>query len=124
MAIEDGAALAEFVSAAKNVQCLTRAMTAYQTFRQPRVENMRAGSYGNQTLLTLPDGAAQQQRDKLWGQMTANWKAELAELGEEGIKARPRPNPEPGQDMRSPESRQYISGYDVIGEAAKVVDKL
>lgn len=127
MSLEDCAALGEFVFAATNVDDLARKMKALQDFRQPRIEIIRALAHGNQSFMTLPDGPAQQQRDQLWGAMTAKWKAELAELGEEGIKAKPRPRPVPGNagdDMRSPESREDMFGYDVFAEATKYLGTL
>ena len=122
MALEDCAALAEFVSWAQESGNLAQAMSAFQEFRQPRIETLRQIAYGNQAFMSLEDGPEQQERDKLWGMMTRQWKEEVRQLGEEGIKAKPRPEAIPGKDMRSPESRQYLSGYDVFEEAVKFIE--
>ncbi|KAK5173242.1 uncharacterized protein LTR77_001923 [Saxophila tyrrhenica] len=115
-ALEDAAALGEFVSAARDVRDLASKMQMFQDFRQPRMEYMRTMARGNQTFMSLDDGDEQMKRDKMWGKMTAKWKAELAELGEEGFRARPRPRAIPGKDIRSPESRQYMIGTKLMSK--------
>ncbi len=109
MAIEDAAALAAFVEGSKSVSDLTRTMPAYQAFRQPRIENLRRMAKGDQAFMSLPDGPQQEQRDKMFSAMTAKWKSELAELGESGIRARPRPRAEALGNFSSPESRECVA---------------
>jgi len=118
MALEDAAALAEFASGVGHVDELSARMQAYSDFRRPRIENIRRMASGNQKFLTMEDGPEQQQRDALWGAMTAKWKGELQTLGEEGVKAKAKPTADPNAgDIRTPEGRAYMVGYDVVAEA-------
>ncbi|KAK4543396.1 hypothetical protein LTR36_005539 [Oleoguttula mirabilis] len=122
MALEDAAALAEFVSAIKDHDELAALMHAYHDFRQPRIESIRKMAYGNQVFLTMEDGPGQEERDKLWAAMTSKWKTELKDLGEEGLKTRPKPTPDPSaQSLRTPEGREFLYGYDVVAEARKTL---
>ena len=121
MALEDAVALAESVSNAQHESDLSRSMTAFQNFRKPRVENVRTVAYGNQEFFCMEDGPKQQERDALWAAMTKAWKAEWRELGDEGYKSRPKPKAVPSQDMRSPEGRMYVYGYDVFSEVEKAM---
>lgn len=117
MALEDCAALGEFVSSAKKVEDLAAVMKGYQGFREERLDNIRALAKGNQKFLSMEDGPGQEERDKLFGLMTSKWKKELEELGEEGYRAKPRPEAKPSADLRSPEARQYMLGYDIFAES-------
>lgn len=119
MALEDAAALSVFVKHARSPAMLPGLMHAWQDFRMSRVEHMRRVSYGNQSWMSLPDGPEQTERDDLWSSMTKRWKEELAQLGEEGFKAKQRPDAVPGEDVRTPESRQWMCGYDIFSEAEK-----
>lgn len=84
---------------------------------------VRRFASGNQQFLTMLDGPQQEKRDELWGAMTRAWKKELEELGEEGVKNKPKPKADPeSEDMRSPGTRMYIFGYDAIGEARRAVE--
>ena len=121
-ALDDAAAIAEFVSSAHTAVELARTMRSFQDFRQPRIENIRRMALGNASMVTLQDGPEQEGRDKAWAGMTAKWKQELAELGEAGFKKKPRANAEPGENMKSPESRQYLYAYDAAYEAQKFLE--
>lgn len=82
---------------------------------------------GNQGFLTLPDGPLQEKRDEELAKMTAGWKQQLEELsGEEGWRKRVKPKAElKGEgDIRSPEMRMWLYGYDVIADARRVVREL
>ncbi|KAK5114255.1 hypothetical protein LTR85_010320 [Meristemomyces frigidus] len=122
MALEDAAALAEFVSAMDSRDKLPPLMRAYHEFRQPRIESIRRMAHGNQVSYTMADGLEQQQRDHLWGAMTAMWKNELQNLGEKGMRAKPKPTPDPdAQGFRTPEGAEFLFGYDVVAEAQKAL---
>ena len=116
MALEDAAALAEFVSSIGKTEDLGPTMKAFQAFRQPRVEIMRKMAYGNQNMFTMEDGPQQVQRDRAWAAMTEKARKEF-ELGEEHFKAKQKVEAVPGTDMRTPEGRMWMYGYDVFTEA-------
>lgn len=122
-ALEDAAALAEFVSGMSNKNELALRMQQFQSFRQPRVEIIRRIAFGNQKMFTLPDGPEQVKRDAMLAAGTQKWKAALREHGEEGYRAGMRdvkPDPD-AEDIRSPEGRMYLYGYDVVAEVRKVL---
>ncbi|KAI1325210.1 hypothetical protein F5Y16DRAFT_423286 [Xylariaceae sp. FL0255] len=124
MALEDAASIAEFVRVLKGPQDLPRAMRAWNDLRQRRLVNIRRMAQGNADFLTLPDGPGQEKRDQLWGAMTAGWKKELADMGEEGYRQR-KVTPDPdAQDVRTPAARMYLYGYDATGEAKAMAKML
>jgi salicylate hydroxylase len=63
-AIEDGATLAACLADAVNAD-LTRALSRYETLRQPRANRVQAMSAVNKTRFHLPDGPEQLERDTL-----------------------------------------------------------
>ncbi|KAK4893326.1 hypothetical protein LTR27_008220 [Elasticomyces elasticus] len=122
MALEDAAALAEFLdpSTFSSPAELPGRMQAYHDFRQPRVEHIRRMAYGNAKMFTLPNGPEQEQRDKMWAGMTAKWKAAYEQMGEDAFRTRVVADPH-AADIRSPEGRAYVQGYDTAAEARKAV---
>lgn len=63
-AIEDGAALAECLSRAKDASMIPEALAAFQEMRKARCEVIQSGSRGNGDIWHMPDGPGQQQRDR------------------------------------------------------------
>ncbi|KAF7196851.1 FAD-dependent monooxygenase OpS4 [Pseudocercospora fuligena] len=122
-ALEDAAALAVFVGSVKEKSELQSKMRQWSDLRQARMNGVRRFAMGNQKFLTMADGPDQQKRDQMWAAMTAGWKKALEENGEEGIRAKARAtklDPQ-SEDMRSPETRMYLYGYDAAEEARKIV---
>lgn len=106
---------------------LPQAISAWNTLRLTRLSGVRNWTMGNQGFLTLPDGPLQEKRDEELAKMTAGWKQQLEELGgEEGWKKRVKPKAElKGEgDIRSPEMRMWLYGYDVIADARRVVREM
>ncbi|EME86933.1 uncharacterized protein MYCFIDRAFT_172621 [Pseudocercospora fijiensis CIRAD86] len=122
-ALEDAAALAVFVGSVKDKSELQPKMRQWSDLRQARINGVRRFAMGNQKFLTMADGPDQQKRDQMWAAMTAGWKKELERNGEEGIRAKAKatkPDPQ-SEDMRSPETRMYLYGYDAAEEARKII---
>ena len=75
--------------------------------------------------MSLPDGPDQERRDAGLAAMTKAWKDELAELGPEGVKNKPKPPvvlPEKGGiNNMSAGVQRYVSDYDAIAEARKAM---
>ncbi|KAK4555287.1 hypothetical protein LTR86_007583 [Recurvomyces mirabilis] len=124
MAVEDAAALGEFLDPATltDRDQLRARMHAYSRFRQPRIENIRNMAYGNARFLMMADGAEQQQRDQMMSMMTSKWKAAVQETGLDAFKARVEANSE-SASINLPDGRMYAYGYDVIGEAKKAMQE-
>lgn len=137
-ALEDAASLAIFLNSIshpekgihkeeKEKNLLPQAISAWNTLRLTRLSGVRNWTMGNQGFLTLPDGPLQERRDEELAKMTAGWKQQLEELGgEEGWRKRVKPKAElKGEgDIRSPEMRMWLYGYDVIADARRVVREL
>ena len=125
MAMEDAAAMSEFLSTAHNKDQLRHAIQAWSDFRVKRVEKVRRIAQGNANSLTLPDGPAQENRDEQWAASTKVWREDLEKLGEEGWKQSiqaQRPEVDvTAETFGSAEARMFINGYDVISEARKAI---
>lgn len=122
MAVEDAAALGEFLDPATltdRSQLKTR-VHAYSQFRKPRIENIRRMAYGNAHFLQMEDGPEQQQRDAVMAAMTAKWKAAVQEHGLDAFQAKVAPNPE-AKSINFPDGRMYVYGYDVFSEAKEAI---
>lgn len=125
MAIEDGAALGEFLAHIPYPSHLATFMSAWSVMRRTRVENVRRSANDSVTWLSIPDGAAQLHRDQMWGAMTRGMKLMAEKLGEEGIKGLPKKELNPdGKDMGDEGWRRYLYAYDARGEAERVVRRL
>lgn len=64
MGIEDGAALAETLERATNIEDIKRVLPAFETIRKPRAELIASASAMLGKMWQMPDGEAQQQRDE------------------------------------------------------------
>lgn len=116
-ALEDAVSLGVCMSAVHSRADIPRSMHIWNEVRQQRMESVRRYASGNQQFLTMPDGPGQQKRDQVLAMSTAAWKKELVELGEEGYKNKPKVQPESQSgDVRSPEYRMYLCGYDAADE--------
>lgn len=125
MAIEDAASLATCLSYMPSIAHLPETLSRWNDVRQLRMLHIRKYANSNQQFLSAPDGPAQERRDAGLAAMTNAWKQELAELGPEGMKNKPKPKADPEKDemrYQSPETRMYIFGYDAIHEARKAVE--
>lgn len=65
MGIEDSACLAECLSRAQSRSEICEVLGIFQKIRQPRVESVQNKSRGMHTMSHLPDGPAQEARDKI-----------------------------------------------------------
>ena len=128
MAVEDAAAMAEFLLAMKSKEDLPRVMKAWEQFRRPRWERIRRVAHGNANMTTLPDGKMQVERDKQWATMAMAWTKQMKEMGREKMTGQIQ-GTRAGldfqtDDYRSAGTKMYVNGYDVIGEARKAVEEL
>ena len=125
-ALEDAASLAILLnSVSDQEQDLLPAMTAWNRMRMERMEGVRRWATGNQAVSTLPDGPEQEKRDQGWAAMTAGWKKEFTDLGEEGWKKKEKPEAVlQGENLGSPEMKQWLYAYDVIGDARRIAATL
>jgi salicylate hydroxylase len=64
MGIEDGAALAETLERATNMEDIKRVLPAFEKIRKPRAELIASASAMLGKMWQLPDGEAQEQRDE------------------------------------------------------------
>jgi salicylate hydroxylase len=67
MSIEDGAALAECLDLADNMDMVPFVLKAFEEVRKPRCETIQSVSRGNGDVWHLPDGPAQVERDSKMG---------------------------------------------------------
>jgi salicylate hydroxylase len=69
VSIEDGAALAECIDRAESVSDLQRLLSAFEMIRKPRCEAISGSTLANADVWHLPDGPAQQARDRKLGKV-------------------------------------------------------
>jgi salicylate hydroxylase len=69
VSIEDGAALAECLDRAESVSDLQRLLSAFEMIRKPRCETISKSALANADVWHLPDGPAQQGRDRKMGKI-------------------------------------------------------
>ena len=128
MAVEDAAAMAEFLMGMKTKEDLPRVLQAWTEFRRPRWERIRRIAHGNADITTLPDGGSQVKRDKQWATMSMAWTKQIKEMGEENLAEQIQSIKGDIEletdDYRSAGTRMYVNGYDVVGEARKTVGEL
>jgi salicylate hydroxylase len=62
--IEDGAALAECLDRAKDINDVPTLLRVFQAIRKPRCEIIQKGSLANGEIWHMPDGPEQEQRDR------------------------------------------------------------
>lgn len=123
MAIEDAAALGEFLGHLSSKDDIQKTMGAWSQFRQARVDHLRSISRGTASDMTLPDGEAQVARDLRWNAVRDKQRAQWAELGLEKVKEkmiRERPVADPAcKSTLEPGGRMWVNGYDVAEESKK-----
>ncbi|KAM0330635.1 hypothetical protein ACHAQA_003585 [Verticillium albo-atrum] len=106
MAIEDGAALAECVSRATDVNMIPSVLAIFEELRKPRCETIQAGSRSNGDIWHLQDGPKQEQRDV----------AMMVEMMQDkGVKAESVQNPNRWSDG---EFQPWLFGHDVVCEVS------
>ncbi|CAK3781154.1 FAD NAD(P)-binding domain-containing [Lecanosticta acicola] len=127
MALEDAVSLSTVLASATSKKDLPAAMQIFNTLRQDRLSFIRRYAAANQQFLTMPDGPEQLKRDAMWKGMTEAWRKEFQELGEEGVRRKKQalkenvvPDSE-SEDLRSPETRMCVFGYDAVEEARKAL---
>jgi salicylate hydroxylase len=64
MSIEDGVALAECLDRAQDITDVPTLLNAFEALRKPRCEIVQECSIANGTIWHMPDGPAQEQRDR------------------------------------------------------------
>ena len=128
MAVEDAAAMAEFLLGVNREKDLPRVLKAWEQFRRPRWERIRRTAHGNANMTTLPDGEMQVERDKQWATMAMASTKQMKEVGQgkmaEQIQVTRAELDFQTDDYRSAGTRMYVNGYDVVGEARKAVKEL
>jgi salicylate hydroxylase len=101
--IEDGAALAECLDRAKDINDVPTLLRAFQAIRKPRCETIQKGSLANGEIWHMPDGPEQEQRDR-----------DMKEIGKKSK------NPNQWSD----ESFQpWLFGYDTVKEVRNKQEK-
>ena len=128
MAVEDAAAMEEFLLEMKSEKDLPRVLKAWEQFRRPRWERIRRTAYGNANMTTLPDGEMQAERDRQWATMANASTKQMKEVGEgkmaEQLRSTRAETSFEKDDYQSAGTRMYANGYDVIEEARKAVKEL
>jgi salicylate hydroxylase len=120
-AIEDAAVLGESLSRMETPQDLSGAVAAYEAIRKPKCERVQQIAKGNADLLALPDGPGQEARDKMFKEITEMHEKELRESGREGIRAKPKPEPDMNApNWATPGARKGSYGYDAIEEVGGI----
>lgn len=106
-AIEDGAALAECISRAKDSSMIPPLLKAFQNIRKPRCETIQAGSRTNGEIWHMPDGPKQRDRDRkmMMGRMDKTLK--------EGVTVSGTQNPNRWSDDQF---QSWLFSYDTIEE--------
>lgn len=114
-AIEDGGCLAECVDwAFRHDRSVADATQAYEALRKPRVERLQRASRDSYGFLNA-GGEVAATRNANLRRLEAMQRMELAK-SEEERRAVPRPVPSIDAVAQTAELRQYLRGYDAIGE--------
>ncbi|KAI9825138.1 MAG: hypothetical protein M1819_000596 [Sarea resinae] len=114
MGIEDGAALAETLSRAKDVADIKRVLQAFESIRKPRAELLTSASSMLGKMWQMPDGEAQKQRDERMRAMpiwdAANW---------DGSHIDDVPS-----SIRDPKYQTWVMGHDTVSFTNRQLDRL
>jgi salicylate hydroxylase len=102
--IEDGACLAECLERAQKTEDVPVLLRAFEDIRKPRCEIVQEGARSNGDIWHLPDGPAQEQRDR-------NWERTLEEMRVAAKNDRQDPN-----RWSDPEFQPWLFGYDIVEE--------
>lgn len=120
-AIEDAAVLGGCLSRIKTLHDLSAAVAAYEAIGKPICERVQRIIKGNEDMLVLPDGPEQEDEDMVCEEMTEAYEKDLREVGREGIRTKPKPEP----DVYSPKwarpgTRMWLYGYDAVEEVREM----
>lgn len=125
MALEDAIALSTCIASISSEKSIPAAMSTYSSLRQDRMAFIRRYAAANQQFLSIPDGPEQSKRDAMLKGMTAAWKKEFAELGEEGLRMKKQSSAVQAdfqsEDLRSPGTRMAVFGYEVQEETRRAL---
>lgn len=105
MAVEDAAVLGNLLSRITHLTQLTTLLRGYESLRHPRASATQASSRLNQKIFHLPDGPAQERRDK---EMRAAMQAERARVAK----------------REERERRKGANGNSYVGESAEEAAEL
>lgn len=114
-AIEDGACLAECLARARTAADLPDLLRAYESIRKPRAERVQKGTRDSSHVWHLPDGPAQEERDRAFAVMAA------AVRDEESDAALDRANP---NSLSSKNFQPWLFGHDEIAWTNARLDEL
>lgn len=103
-AIEDGACLAECLERAQKLEDVPVLLRAFEDIRKPRCEIIQEGARSNGDIWHLPDGPAQQQRDRNWERTPEEMRVAAKKDGQD-------PN-----RWSDPEFQPWLFGYNIVEE--------
>jgi len=115
MGLEDGAALGECLERAKSIEDIPRLLHVFESIRKPRAELLSKVSANTSHLWQLPDGEAQQKRDK-YMKSTPMWKESDAWDGTHIDDI-----PESATD---PTYQEWVMAHNVISFTNRQLDKI
>ena len=124
MAIEDAAVLGECLSRFTTPEDLPAAAKAYQAIRRPRVERVQDMAKGNGAMWILPDGPEQEARDKRSKHSMEVYDQELKNIGREGMRAKPKTQPDMNGKWPEPAALMWLHGFDTIAEVSHAYETL
>ena len=117
MALEDAAVLGECLGCVERCEDLRLALSKYEAIRKPRVEKIAEIARTNGSLWVLPDGPAQEARDKRFRSIMMGDAKDRANFLTHEILARDKPSPDKDGKWPQPGVLMWVYGYDAIGEA-------
>ena len=118
MAVEDAAVLGECLASMKSPDDLRKAVMAYQAIRKPRCEHVQQIAKGNADMMVLPDGPAQEERDRQLKETLEIAKKNRTDI-ENGVYERPNIKPDPNaMTIETPGARMWLYGYDALEEVS------
>jgi len=108
VSIKDGAALAECLDRAVSVSDLQRLLSTFEMIRKPRCEAIAKSALANADVWHLPDGPAQQRRDR-----------EMGNIGEKEVKQ----DTENVDKWSGRDQQRGLFGYDTVGAVRVMISR-
>ncbi|KUL82306.1 hypothetical protein ZTR_09723 [Talaromyces verruculosus] len=102
--IEDGACLAECLERAEQLEDIPALLRAFEAIRKPRCETVQKGARSNGDVWHLPDGPAQELRDRNWKRTPEEMRIAAERDGQDSNR------------WNDPEFQPWLFGYDIVKE--------